>query len=182
MTATQPSSSTTAPATDDVVTWHADTAHTATTFRVKERFGRKTVTGRIPVVESSITFDDNLPRGAVSLDVSAIDTGHTKRDKDLRGSRFFDAATFPLLDFRSTSTRRVPEGVVVDGVLTVRGEECPLTLIATLARQADGSIVVHASGVFARMTSPLRRAPRWLIGADVLVEVDSVLRRRGSDG
>ena len=66
--------------------------------------------------------------------------------------------------------------VVVDGLLTVRGEDCPLTLVATLTPQPGGSVAVHATGTFDRMTSPLRRVPRWLIAPLVEVVVEAVLR------
>src|SRR6476620_1366500 len=122
---------------------------------------------------------DGLPRGTATLDVSALDTGNARRDKDLRGARFFDTATFPLVDFRSVSTRRTDDGVVVDGFLTIRGEDCPLSLAATLTHQPDGGVAVHATGTFDRMTSPLRRAPRWLISSSVDVVVDAVLHPIG---
>ena len=34
--------------------------------------------------------------------------GNARRDKDLRGARFFDTATFPLVDFRSASVPAAP--------------------------------------------------------------------------
>lgn len=157
--------------------YRTDATSASTTFTVKEKFNLLTVPGQIPVVSAAIAIDaDGLPRGTATLDVSAISTPNAKRDRDLQGRRFFDTATFPLLDFRSVSTRRQGNEVVVDGLLTVRGEDCPLTLVATLDAQADGSVAVHATGTFDRMTSPLRMAPRWIIGATVDVVVDAVLR------
>ena len=52
--------------------------------------------------------------------------------------------------------------VVVDGLLTVRGEDCPLSLVATLTPEADGTVAVRATGTFDRMTSPSLR--RRLVG------------------
>ena len=160
--------------------FHTDAAATTATFTVTEKFGLMTAHGTIPVVTADVTVDaDGLPRGTATLDVSALDTGNARRDKDLRGARFFDTATFPLVDFRSVSTRRNDDGVVVGGFLTIRGEDCPLSLAATLTHQPDGGVAVHATGTFDRMTSPLRRAPRWLISSSVDVVVDAVLHPIG---
>jgi hypothetical protein len=67
-------------------------------------------------------------------------------------------------------------GVVVDGLLTIRGEESPLSLATTLTQQADGHLAVHATGTFDRMGSALRKAPRWVIASEVQVVVDAVLQ------
>jgi polyisoprenoid-binding protein YceI len=157
--------------------YQTDGTAASATFTVKEKFNLLTVPGEIPVVRADVAIDaDGLPRGTATLDVSAISTPNAKRDRDLQGKRFFDTATFPLLDFRSVSTRRSGDQVVVDGLLTVRGEECPLSLVATVAPGDDGTVVVHATGTFDRMTSPLRGVPRWIIGATVEIVVDAVLR------
>ncbi len=163
--------------TTTTTTFRADETTATATFTVKERFGLVTVTGAIPVVAATVTVDaDGLPRGTAVLDVTRFATGHPRRDKDVRGARFFDAATSPQVDFRSVSTRRTGEGVVVDGLLTIRGEESPLSLATTLTPQADGRLAVHATGTFDRMGSALRKAPRWLIGSEVQVVVDAVLQ------
>lgn len=156
---------------------HADGSSVTAAFTVKEKFGLITTHGVIPVVKADVTVDSNrLPAGTATFDVSGIDTGNTRRDRDLRGRHFFETATFPLMDFRSVSTRRAGDDVVVDGLLTIRGEDCPLSLVARLEPQADGSVKVHATGTFNRMTSPLRKTPRWIINPTIDVVVDAVLQ------
>jgi polyisoprenoid-binding protein YceI len=155
----------------------ADETTATAAFTVKERFGLVTVEGTIPVVAATVSVDaDGLPRGTAVLDVTRFDTGNARRDKDVRGSRFFDTASSPRVDFRSVSTRRTRNGVVVDGVLTIRGQESPLSLVTTLTPQANGRMAVHATGTFDRMGSALRKAPRWLVGSEVHVVVDAVLQ------
>ena len=156
--------------------YQTDATNASAAFTVKEKLNLLTVPGQIPVVRADVAIDaDGLPRGTATLDVSAIETPNAKRDRDLQGKRFFDTATFPLLDFRSVSTRRSGDEIIVDGLLTVRGEDCPLSLNVTLAPEADGTVAVHATGTFDRMTSPLRSVPRWIIGATVEIVVDAVL-------
>jgi polyisoprenoid-binding protein YceI len=94
----------------------------------------------------------------------------------VQGRRFFATATFPLLDFRSVSTRRAGDEVVVDGLLSIRGEDCPLSLVVTKTPSDDGTVAVHATGTFDRMTSLLRGAPRWIIAPAVDIVVDAILQ------
>jgi hypothetical protein len=93
----------------------------------------------------------------------------------VQGRRFFATATFPLLDFRSVSTRWAGNEVV-DGLLSIRGEDCPLSLVVTMTPSDDGTVAVHATGTLDRMTSPLRGAPRWIIAPAVDIVVDAVLQ------
>jgi polyisoprenoid-binding protein YceI len=157
--------------------YRTDGTAASATFTVKEKFNRLTVPGRIPVVHADVTIDaDGLPCGTATLDVAGIETPNVRRDRDLRGRRFFDTNNHPTLTFRSVSTRRTGDGLVVEGLLTVRGEDCPLSLLTTLTPQSDGTVAVHATGTFDRMGSPLRGAPRWIIGATVDVVVEAVLQ------
>jgi polyisoprenoid-binding protein YceI len=156
--------------------YRTDGTAASATFSVKEKFNRLTVHGRIPVVGAEVAIDaDGQPSGTATLDVAGIETPNARRDRDLRGRRFFDTNNYPTLGFRSVSTRRTGDGLVVDGLLTVRGEDCPLSLLTTLTPQSDGTVAVHAAGTFDRMSSPLRGAPRWIIGATVDVVVEAVL-------
>lgn len=156
--------------------YRTDATSASAAFTVKEKFNLLTVRGQIPVVRADVAIDaDGLPRGTATLDVSAVETPNAKRDRDLQKPRFFDTATFPLLDFRSVSTRRSGDEIVVDGMLTIRGEDCPLSLVVTLAPQPDGTVAVHATGTFNRMSSPLRSVPRWVIADTVDILIDAVL-------
>jgi polyisoprenoid-binding protein YceI len=132
---------------------------------------------QVRAIGADVTIDsDGVPRGTATLDVAGIKTSNAHRDRDLRSARFFDTTNHPILKFRSVSTRRTSLGAVVDGLLTIRGKDCPLSLVATLTPQDDGTIAVHATGTFDRLASPLRKAPRWLIGSTVDVVVEAVLR------
>ena len=156
--------------------YRTDSTTASANFTVKEKFQLFTVHGRITVVVADVAIEaDGLPHGTATLDVAGIETPNARRDRDLRSRRFFDTDNTPTLGFRSVSTRRTGDGLVVDGLLTVRGEDCPLSLLTTLTPQDDGTVAVHATGTFDRMSSPLRGAPRWIIGATVDVVVEAVL-------
>ena len=133
--------------------------------------------------------DDDIEHATLSLDVSAasVSTGLALRDRHLRGPRFLDADHSPLISFRSERvTHRGPQ-LVVDGVLSLRGIERPLTarcplgwnggpgLGAELALCGEVLVprVAHGVGVTAGLQSfnPLMR----VIGQAVLVRVDVVV-------
>lgn len=54
------------------------------------------------------------------VQAASIDTNHESRDRDLRGSDFFEVERFPELTFRSRRIERTPDGLVAVGELTVR--------------------------------------------------------------
>jgi polyisoprenoid-binding protein YceI len=81
------------------------------------------VRGEFRSFRAELAFDPaDLTSGQVnvSIDAASIDTRHEKRDSDLRGPLFFDAAQHPQLRFVSRSVRRSGEGWEVCGDLTIR--------------------------------------------------------------
>jgi polyisoprenoid-binding protein YceI len=161
--------------------WRVITERTRATFTVR-KLGLITVHGSIVVLEGSATLDaSGRPTAAsVVLEPTTIATGNTRRDADLRGPRFFDVARFDTLRFRAEDVEPADDGWLVRGHLTVRDRQAPLDL--TVSHQVDaatGTATVRAHGVLDRATTGLR-APRWLIGRWIGVEVTAVLVRAAS--
>ena len=67
--------------------WVADLAACTVSFTVRN-FGLRYVTGQIPLVSAAVTVGPGgLPVGVrAELDAHGIDTGHRRRDSDLRGA------------------------------------------------------------------------------------------------
>ena len=60
-----------------------------------------------------------------------MDTGEPQRDDHLRSADFFEADTYPTIDFRSTAIRSLGEGELeIDGELTIHGVTKDITLTA----------------------------------------------------
>src|SRR6478735_11077403 len=58
----------------------------------------------------------------LSADVTSIDTDNASRDEHLRGTNYFDAATFPALTFKSKSfTKIADKKYKLTGDLTIKG-------------------------------------------------------------
>lgn len=131
----------------------------------------KTVSGCIPLVSASLTVcGDASISVQVEADLSAIDTGHPRRDRDLRKPGLLDLDRHPRMHFRADDVRAVADGWRVPGRLTVKGTTQELVL--DVAVQPDGeNIRVRATGRVDRRDLGIK-APRFMVGAGVDIEVD----------
>ena len=103
-------------------TWNVDPSHSGLNFSVKHlmvskvrgRFG--SFTGTLEVasdpLQSSVTATAN---------VDSITTGDQGRDDHLKSADFFDAATFPTIEFKSTKIETDGDDFVLFADLTIRG-------------------------------------------------------------
>jgi polyisoprenoid-binding protein YceI len=69
--------------------WAADLTGSTVSFTVRN-FGLGSVTGQIPLVSAGVTVGPSGQPVSVraELDARGIDTGHRRRERDLRGARF----------------------------------------------------------------------------------------------
>jgi polyisoprenoid-binding protein YceI len=84
-----------------------------------------TVRGEFAAVTGSLTIDadnHNASHVETSIDVNSIHTGQPDRDTHLKSTDFFDAATFPTIEFKSTSVfKTTDDEATVNGDLTMHG-------------------------------------------------------------
>jgi polyisoprenoid-binding protein YceI len=113
-------------------TWKVDPVHSSVEFQVKH-LGIATVKGHFNEFEGTLEI---APDGAVAygtVQTASVDTREPQRDEHLRSADFFEAATYPTIDFRSTAIRTAGEDEVeIDGELTIHGVTRPITLRAEL--------------------------------------------------
>ena len=117
-----------APDTTPVV-WQIDAGHSDISFRIRHFMSR--VRGTFRQWEGTITGDStNWANASVSVTIqtSSIDTGHERRDNDLRSDNFFDAANHPTITFTSTKVEVVGGELRITGDLTIRGVTKPVVL------------------------------------------------------
>jgi polyisoprenoid-binding protein YceI len=111
--------------------WNADPVHSSAGFTVTH-LGISHVQGVIPIESATIVIPDgsNIPQSAqASFDPAGIDTRNSNRDADLRSAHFFDAATYPKMEF--TSTKIAASDAVhftMTGDLTMHGQAHPIVL------------------------------------------------------
>jgi polyisoprenoid-binding protein YceI len=107
-------------------TWLIDPVHSDVSFTVrhlvtKVRGGFRVTEGRIDAAENVL---DSTVR--VSIDAGSIDTRNDMRDDHLRSADFLDARTYPTLTFASTGIRRLGDGLLVEGDLTIKDVTRPI--------------------------------------------------------
>lgn len=99
-------------------------------------FGFSQPSAHFAIGEGTLVYDaDDVSKSSVqvTLPISALDTFVDKLDEHLKGSDFFDAATFPVATFKSTRVAAAgPNKLTVTGDLTIKGITKPVTLDVTL--------------------------------------------------
>ncbi|HTJ26724.1 MAG TPA: YceI family protein [Candidatus Limnocylindria bacterium] len=124
--------------------WSADAARSSVVLSVSRLFARP-ITARIPIASASVvtTTGSAAPLAVqATLNAGALRSDDARRDEQLRSSRFFDVARYPVIDFLGDRVTSTGSGAFrIEGRLTMRGITRPLTFDATLAsvqRAADG--------------------------------------------
>ena len=125
-------SETTAPA------WDVDATHSAITFEVNHFF--TPVPGRFDDFTGNVNFDpENLEGSAVefTIQVASVNTQNEKRDGHLQSPDFFDAASYPTINFKSTKFMKDGDNYAIVGDLTMRDVTKEITLPFELLGVAD---------------------------------------------
>ena len=110
-----------------------DASHSSVEFVARHLMVSK-VRGRFDAFSGTITVAEDALASSVevTIDVASVNTGEEGRDQHLRSGDFFDADQHPALTFRSTAVRHVGGSEFeVDGELTIKGVQRPITLPAT---------------------------------------------------
>jgi polyisoprenoid-binding protein YceI len=115
-------------------TWTADLTQTRAGFAARHLFGQ-TVHGTIAVTGGTLDVGpDGQPRQfQATLDPASIDTGNARRDGDLRGRRFLDAGSYPLMEASADDIDvTAADRWRAEAVLRVGRSEAPLRIEAEL--------------------------------------------------
>lgn len=122
-------------------TWTIDQSHSLVAFSAKHMM-ISTVRGRFEQFEGSVELDEADPAGAsveVHIETASVNTDWHQRDEHLRSNDFFDAATYPLMTFHSTSVEPVGDGRArVHGDLTIKDVTRPVMMDVELIATVNG--------------------------------------------
>jgi polyisoprenoid-binding protein YceI len=159
--------------------WQVSDSRTVIAFSVGSLGHR--VHGSVPLSWGEVELDcTGAPsRVRAEFDLNGLDTGISKRDADLRKPRYLDIDRHPTMTWSADRFTPGADGSwTAVGRLSVRGTSAPLTVTGTAESVAlDGEWVrVRASGVLDRTTVGIR-APSFLIGREVRIEIDAWLLR-----
>lgn len=158
--------------------WTVSDSRTRVTFAVRN-FG-KPVQGAVTCgwgeVEVGETSDP--VRVVAELDLGSIDTGIARRDADLRKPGLLDIDRHPTMTWTCDSFAPEDDGRwTADGVVHLRGTSAPLRVSATAESRPDGWLRIRGTATLDRRAVGIR-APRFLIGRVVEIDVDAWLSRR----
>jgi len=117
------------------VTYKLDPGHTMVLFSWNH-FGFSNPTADLGLGEGTVVFDEQNPAQSsvqVTLPLAQLDTHVPDLDEHLKKADFFDAASYPVVTFKSTRVEPLGGGKFkVTGDLSVHGVTHPVVLDATL--------------------------------------------------
>jgi len=161
--------------------WIADLATSTVSFTVRN-FGLRSVTGQVPLVSARVTVGPSGQPVSVraELDARGIDTGHPRRDRDLRGARFLATDRWPAITFQASTVQASGAGWTIAGTLTVKDRDCPIRLdvdgAEIIPNDPASSVNVCASARLDRRSVGVNSAPAFLIGHTILLSLAIRLR------
>jgi polyisoprenoid-binding protein YceI len=137
------------------------------------------VTGTIPIVSATVKVEADGSVSAISaaLDAGGFNTSHAKRDADVQGAKFLDAASYPTLTYSATAAGAgpAPDGWTVDGNLVVKGTAAPVELAAEIVNVSGDVASVRATGVVDRRAAGLTKMPNLMIARTLAITLDLTL-------
>ncbi|MFD6424047.1 YceI family protein [Streptomyces sp. NBC_01335] len=108
-----------------------DPAHSSIGFTVRHAMVTN-VRGSFGEHEGTLVLNGTDPHhstASIDVKIASIDTGIADRDGHLRSGDFFDAETFPLMTFRSTSAEQLGGDTYrITGDLTIKDVTRPLSI------------------------------------------------------
>jgi polyisoprenoid-binding protein YceI len=111
-------------------TYEIDKGHSEAAFRVRHLVSK--VQGRFTDFNGTVAIDAAKPEAssvAFTIATASINTDNEGRDKDLRGSNFFDVEKFPQITFKSSKiVASGKDKYSVTGPLTMHGVTKEVTL------------------------------------------------------
>jgi polyisoprenoid-binding protein YceI len=163
-----------------------DPAHVFVTFGIKHGPFGASVLGRFDRAGGEIVFDrDDVSRSSVkaAVDATTISTGFPRRDADLKGPDFLNAAEFPAITFVSTRVEKTGDRTgTITGDLTLMGVTKPLVLKATFAGDAPSGPASHvgfsAAGEIDINEFQIRKAIQFGFGPKIEIRIEAEANRR----
>jgi polyisoprenoid-binding protein YceI len=166
-----------------------DPAHSTVRFWVRHLMVAK-VHGAFNALSGSVILDPTRPEEAkveAIIETASVSTGQDQRDEHLRSADFFDAASYPTIEFRSTEVRKTRDGLQVVGLLSLHGVTKEVVLQADVTDEIPSpfggyKIGVSATGVLNRedfgMTfNQILETGGVAVGKEVHIQLDVELDR-----
>ncbi len=109
------------------------------------KFTGNNATGIFRGLKGTVIFDDadlSSSRFDVTVDVTSINTGSGMKNTHAKSEKWFDAAKYPYIAFKSTSISKTPGGYAAKGNLTMHGVTKDFTIPFTFTKNSGGGVFV----------------------------------------
>jgi len=116
-----------------------DLVHSSVGFKARH-LGISWIHGRFNDVSGKFSLDREDPSKStfeLTIKADSVDTANKARDEHLRQPDYFDTKQFPLITFKSTSTKAIKGGYEVTGDFTMHGKTNKVTLILMGGKEHD---------------------------------------------
>ncbi|MFC7687934.1 YceI family protein [Ureibacillus sp. GCM10028918] len=110
--------------------WTVDQSHSSVGFEVKHMMVSKvkgTFDSYTAEVEAADLADLTTATIEFKFDIASINTRSEDRDNHLKGADFFEAESFPTINFKSTNITKDGDDYKVTGDLTIKDVTKPVT-------------------------------------------------------
>ena len=156
-----------------------DPARTTIRFRTRHMFGLGPVRGTFALRSGAVSVTDPVDGSAVyaEIDAASFHTGNPQRDRAVLQRRHLDAARHPVITFAAHGTN--PVAGTINGTLTVRGVDRPVTLIISSAEPAGAEVAVTGSIHIDRYDFGLT-AMRGMVGRHLDLELSAICVARAA--
>lgn len=138
-----------APAPDQTAgDFAVDPTSSTVTFRTKSMFGAMTVRGSFAIADGTVHVRQPPTASSVNLSVAASSfaSGNDKRDHHVKSPDFLHADEHPAIAFTSTRIALDTTGHgAVEGYVTVRGTQAPVTVSVSAVIVTNGTLVADAT-------------------------------------
>lgn len=150
------------------------------------QFNENAIIGQFPQYRATISIDfDNVANSKIDvvLNTASAKAGFILATNALQSKSVLNTNTYPNIKFVSKSIRASGKGVVVDGLVTVRGITKPLTLKAKLLRDV-GTLKTERNDLRIRISGQINRhdfgASGYvdLVGDILTIKIDARIKRK----
>ena len=126
-------------------TYRLDPDKSTIHYSGKHRFGTGTVHATFKVKSGDIVVADPLTDSSVSVtvDANSFASNSAKRDKDVRSKMLLDVATYPDINFSSTTLREDDDRWIVAGEVTTHDHTLTAEVTIDRVTQDGDAISMH---------------------------------------
>jgi polyisoprenoid-binding protein YceI len=162
-----------------VGTYRLDPDQSTIHYTGKHRFGTGTVHATFKIKSGDILVADPLTHSSANLtvDANSFTSNSAKRDKDVRSKMLLDVATYPDINFSSTTLRQDSDRWIVAGEVTTHDHTLPVEVTMDRVTQEGDTISLHGRADHLDRYALGVTKGKGMVGRYLHLELDAVAHR-----